>query len=98
VTGDKGQSVPDAVVVVFAADREKWGQLTRFVQSARPDQDGRFQIEGLPPGSYLAVALEHLEPGEEGDPERLESFRPAATRVTLREGEKRTIDLKVSTF
>jgi hypothetical protein len=39
VLGDRGEPIADYTVVAFAADRAKWGYLTRFVRSARPDQN-----------------------------------------------------------
>jgi hypothetical protein len=96
VTDGRGSNVADAVVVVFADDREKWTPTTRFIMTARPDQEGRYKVRGLPPGRYLAAAIDYLEPGEERDPELLDRLRPRATRVTLGEGEMKQLDMKVS--
>ena len=63
---------------------------------ARPDQTGRFVIPGLPAASYLAVALEYLEPGQESDPEFLERLKGLGTSVRVGEGEKKTVTLKIS--
>jgi hypothetical protein len=83
---------------VVCDDRARWGPQPRFIRTGRPDQDGRYRIRGLPPGRYLAVALEYLEPGEELDPERLEEFRRDATAVDLREAESRAVDWRVLGF
>ena len=53
-------------------------------------------MTGLPPGRYLAVALEYLEQGSEMDPDLLEQLRSKATDFTLREGETHQLDLKLS--
>ena len=98
VTDSRGQTVIDATVVVFADNREKWGPRSRYIRSGRPDQQGRFTIEGLPPGQYLAIALDSLEPGEEQNPDLLEEWRSAAATITLAEGDARTLDLRLSTF
>lgn len=98
VSDGRGSVSLDGTVIVFADDPEKWGRQTRFIESARPDQQGRFTIRGLPPGRYLAIAVDYLEPGEERDPELLESWRHAATSVTLSEGGTHSLDLQVSTF
>jgi len=95
VTTAKGQPTSDYVVVLFAQDASKWGMMTRFVQSVRPDQSGKFRVKGLPAGDYLAVALEYLEPGEESDPEVLERLRPQATAVAIGEAEAKTLNLKI---
>ena len=61
VQDDRGRPLTDYAVVAFSPDSSKWGYQTRFVRSARPNQDGRFDLEGLPPGDYLVAALEYLE-------------------------------------
>ena len=69
---------------------------SRFVRSARPSQDGRYNLRGLPPADYYVVALRDLEQGEWMDPEFLERVRDAAIRVSFNEGEKKVQDLKTS--
>jgi len=98
VSDDSGAVALDATVVVFAEDSGKWGPHSRFIQSARPDQRGRFTIKGLPPGEYVAIALEYLEPGEERDPDLLEAWRRGGTKFTLSEGETRALDVSLSGF
>jgi hypothetical protein len=92
----RGAAVSDYTVVAFAAERAKWGYQTRFVRSARPDQDGRFSIRALPPGDYLVVALEYVETGQELDPEQLEKWRTHGTKVTLAEGEAKPLSLTLA--
>jgi len=96
VSTDRSALALDATVVVFADDETKWGPHSRFIESARPDQHGQFKIRGLPPGKYVAIAVEYLEPGDERDPELLAGWRPHGTALTLSEGETRTLDLKLS--
>jgi hypothetical protein len=76
----------------------KWGPQSRFIGSARPDQQGRFTIKGLPPGRYVAIAVGYLEPGEERDPDLLDAWRRHATPFTLSEGQTHVLDLKLSAF
>jgi protocatechuate 3,4-dioxygenase beta subunit len=92
----KGEPLSDYVVVAFASDSRKWGTYTRFVRTARPDQSGGFKVTGLPPEDYLVIALDYLEPGEEGDTELLERLRAGATPVSIADGGSKAIDLKLS--
>jgi Carboxypeptidase regulatory-like domain len=92
----QARPVSDYVVVAFAADNTKWGYQTRFIRSTRPNQDGRFSMKGLPPEDYLVIALEYLEAGEESDPEQLEKWKNAATRVSVKDGEQKVLSLKLS--
>jgi hypothetical protein len=96
VQDSRARPVTDYVVVAFSSDNTKWGYMTRFVRTARPNQDGRFSIKGLPPDDYLVVALEYLEPGEESDPEQLERWRAAATRIPLADADTKAVDLTLS--
>jgi hypothetical protein len=98
VSDDGGGVALDATVIVFADDSGKWGPHSRFIESARPDQQGRFTIRGLPPGRYVAIAVGYLQPGEERDPDVLEAWRLGATPFTLSEGETHALDLRLSAF
>jgi hypothetical protein len=96
LSDDKGQPVAEGTVVVFAEQADKWSEDSRFVKSARLDQQGQYEIKGLPPAAYLAVALDYVEDGIWNDPEFLESLRRYATKVTLAEGEARSVPLKLT--
>ncbi len=93
----KGAPLVDGTVIVFAADSEKWSEDSRFVRFARPDSDGNFSIKGLPPGEYLAAAVDYVEEGMWNDPEYLESIRRYGQKVTLGDADARTVSLKVVT-
>jgi hypothetical protein len=88
-----GKVATDYTVVVFAADARLWTAPTRFVRAARPDTSGTFLLNGLPRGDYLVTAVDYLEPGEEGNPALLEELRTSAARVSIADGEARTLSL-----
>jgi hypothetical protein len=96
VQDSRARPITDFVVVAFTPDSAKWGYMSRYVRSVRPNQEGRFSIKGLPPDEYHLVALEYLEQGEEGDPEQLEKWKAGATRARLAEGEPKVLTLKLS--
>ena len=84
----------DRIVVVFADDSTRWAYPSRYVRTTRADEQGRFQIAGLPPGErYLALALDYLEDGDEQDELLLDQLRSRATTFSLSEGEQRSIYL-----
>ena len=91
---DKGAPLADGTVIVFADDAAKWSDDSRWVRAVRPDQDGRYEVQGLPPGDYLAVAVDYVEEGLWNDPEYLESIRRHGQRLTLGEAESRSLSLK----
>jgi hypothetical protein len=96
VTDDRGRTVTDALVVVLADDPERWGARSRFVQTARPDQNGLFTVRALPAARYVAVAVDYLEAGEETNPDMLAQLRQMGERFTLADGESRNLTLEVT--
>jgi hypothetical protein len=96
VSGPSGQ-VKDYTVVMFATDQEKWTLAqSRWVTSTRPDQEGLFRVNNLPPGQYYAVAVEYVAQGEWQDPEWLLRASKSASKFTIDEGGVLTVDLKLS--
>jgi hypothetical protein len=86
----------DFTVIVFPDDEGLWAAPSRYVRSARPDQQGLFKIRALPPHDrYLAVAVDYLEQGEETDAELLASLKGQATALQLRSGDTATVSLKL---
>jgi hypothetical protein len=90
----RGDPAIDATVVVYAEDRERWWPGTRYIRAAQPDREGRFLLTSLPPGRYVAVAVDALRDGDHTDPEVLATLAPVGTRVELRAGETRAIVLR----
>ena len=58
---------------------------------------GGYKLAALPPGDYYAVALDTVDMQGVSDPDFLESLIQSATRFSLREGETKTLDFKIST-
>jgi hypothetical protein len=95
--GDAGstKAIP-STVVVFADDETKWAYPSRFVRTARADNQNAFQVTALPPNlDYRAIAVDFLEDGEEADPEFLKRMRERGTRFSLRDGERRSVELRL---
>jgi hypothetical protein len=91
---DKGAPLQDGTVIVFADEPAKWWDDSRWVRAVRPDQQGRYQIQGLPPGDYLAVAVDYVEDGIWNDADYLESIRRHGQKITLGEAATRSLALK----
>jgi hypothetical protein len=96
VTDDKGAAADESTVVVFASDASRWTPRSRYIRMARPDQNGQFLVEGLPPGEYRAVAVDVIEEGEWTDPAFLEAMAGPASKLSLEKGARRTHDLRLT--
>lgn len=89
-----GAKTGERWVVAFSANPQHWFAHSRRVAGVRSDLEGGYSIRNLPAGEYMVVSPEVLEPGEWFDREVLERLTPHASRITLAEGERRTMDLR----
>jgi hypothetical protein len=101
VSDARNQPVGDYTVVVVATDRGRWHPQSRFMSFTRPGPDGGFVVRGLPPAEYFVMAVDRMQ-GNEGsgewqDPMFLDSMAPRATRVTVSEGQKLSVSVKLIT-
>jgi hypothetical protein len=100
VADDRGAPAAGARVIVFSTDRARWYPASRFLRIATAGADGTFTTVGLPFGSYYAAAMAALPPGgDDGwqDPQVLESLVPRASSVTVRDGEKQMLSMRLPT-
>ncbi|HZT78249.1 MAG TPA: carboxypeptidase-like regulatory domain-containing protein [Vicinamibacterales bacterium] len=95
VTDTEGKIVRDAVVIVFAQDPTRWTVQTRWLSTTRPGPDDTFRARLLP-GDYYAVAMTDVENGAWTDADFLALAREHATKFSVADGEKKTLDLAVS--
>ena len=95
VRDSRGQPLTDYVLVVFAEDARLWGTHSRHVAMARPNQNGAFRVQGLPPGRYLAAAVPALENGMQNDIGLLGQLRARAKTFSLAEGQTLTLNLEM---
>jgi hypothetical protein len=87
----------DGTVLLFPGDASKWYEGSRFVRTARPDQQGRYRIPGILTGEYLAVALDYVEQGTWNDPEYLASIQRHARKINLADAAPQALTLRVAT-
>jgi hypothetical protein len=96
VTGSASGPVKDYTLVIFSDDPQRWTlPNSRYIAGRRPDQNGRFEVKSLPPGSYYAAAVDYLPDGEWNDPEVLERLKANAKKFSIDEGESKTLELKI---
>jgi hypothetical protein len=92
-----GRPTADLSIVLFAADRAMWFAGSRRVRPpVRPATDGRFTFTGLAPGEYYLAALTDVSANDLANPQFLEQIVPAAVKVTVGHGERKTQDLRIA--
>ena len=89
---------PDATaeVVVLPADSLAWkeiGVTVRRGRVERVDRTGAFSFTGLPAGEYFVAVIPANSPSDPQDPAFLDVLSRSATRVTLADGGKASVQL-----
>jgi len=111
VTDERAAPVRDYAVYVFATDRDKWFEGSRWVKLARAAADGTFTAPSLPPGDYWVAAIDRVNTPAPGltdgslatgpanlvDAEWLTMLSSSATRTTLGQGQSQTVTLRLLT-
>jgi len=92
----KNAPTTEGTVIVFSTNAEKWTDGSRYVRAARPDQQGQWHVNGMPPGEYYAVAFDAVEQDQWYEAEYLNAIQRYAQRVVVASGEARTINLKLT--
>jgi hypothetical protein len=93
VTNDKGVSVANASVV--AVPETRFRKRPDRYQHASSDQDGRFTLRGLRPGTYSLFAWEVLDGDAYFDREFLKAAEGHETVIKIEKSSHQTLPLKV---
>ena len=96
VQDNNGAPIGDYTVVAFHEHRPMGTpdsiRSQRAARPGRPIHDSRAAARD----EYFVVALEYVETGQEFDPEQLANWKALATTVELREGDTKTLSLKLA--
>ena len=93
----KNQPDDGALVLLFPSDpqrRSNYGPGARRMRSTRPSASGEFSFTSLPAGDYYVVAIPDEHAVDWQDTGSLDLFARMATRLTIAEGDQRTVDLR----
>ena len=92
------QAVAGATVIILPVNPGGAAVWTpNRTRETRTSSYGVFTVAGLSPGEYLAVAIDDAVAEGWQDPAMIAVLRTQATRLTLRDGEAKTVQLKMST-
>jgi protocatechuate 3,4-dioxygenase beta subunit len=93
VTNARGEPAPGVVAILFPQEIAIRRRINP--RTARTDNDGKFVFRAMRPGDYYLAAVTQMENGRALDPEYQESIAASALRVSLSDGEAKTMDVRV---
>ena len=93
VLNDKNDPVSGATVVLVPDSRKR--SQEHLFKSASTDQNGRFSLQGIPPGDYKLFAWEDVEDGIWFDPDFLKSREEKGETVKVEARQTTTKQLSV---
>jgi hypothetical protein len=99
VRNASGAQDPSATVMLFPADRSRWTdygslQASRTIKSERTNRAGMFALADVAPGDYFLAAVADAALESWPSPAFFETLTKLAQRVSLSEGERRSVDLR----
>lgn len=95
VRDERGSPAAEALVIALPPSSAQWTRASRRFRVTRTDAAGRFEIRGLPPGEYFAVASIHLDERDVYRRETIESVIAAVVPFAVAEDTVRTLDLAI---
>jgi hypothetical protein len=93
VSDRKGDPATSVQVVLIPETRFR-RQLDRFL-AVSTDESGYFELAGVPPGRYTALAFEQIEPGRYFDDEFIGRIAEQGLPITSAKGSHQTIMLRL---
>ena len=95
VADQHGAPVTEYTVLAFPENQDFWRVQSRRIMTARPDQNGKYQLRGLPAGAYYLAIIDPAQQGEWFEPAFLQQQVVGAKRFTLGDGQTTTEDFTV---
>jgi hypothetical protein len=98
VAGTVQRSGVDAAVAIFPADFQSWiasGMSSRRARLVDADKNGTFDADGLVGGDYAVAAIDANTAVDLQNPADIEALARIATRVTLGDGDQKTVSLSI---
>ena len=92
-----GKPMKGMSILLFGTDRAVWSRESLRVRAPiLQADDGSFRFLNLPPGEYFLGVMTDVDPRQAGDPALLEQLAPAAIRIAIGPGEKKTQDIRIA--
>jgi protocatechuate 3,4-dioxygenase beta subunit len=81
------------VWVVLVPDEAHRNQGRRLFKQNTTDQYGHFELRGIAPGDYKLFSWNEVEQGAWADPDFLKPFEDKGEKVSLQEGDAKSVEL-----
>ena len=94
VADGKGDPVKGATVLL-RPDTKKQDLLALLLKTVTTDQNGRFKISSIAPGSYHLISFDGVDSMEVQDPELMQQHESAAVKLEIKPSAKESGTLKV---
>jgi hypothetical protein len=97
VTTPTGQIDSAALVLLFPTDSSRWRANppgNRRMRSARVTENGDFSFGSVPVGEYYVAVVADEDAADWQEPDFLDAVSRSATRVTINDGDQKTITLR----
>jgi hypothetical protein len=98
LAGTVQRSGVDAAVAIFPADFQNWiasGMSSSRARLVDADKNGTFDVDGLVGGDYAVAAIDASTSVDLQNPADIEALARIATRVTLGDGDQKTLSLAI---
>jgi len=90
-----GKPAADVTVGMLPNVASARGYRTDMHKTTLTDASGHFQLRGLPPGDYKIFAWEEADKEAIMDLDFVRGYEEKGTRLEIRDGEKKTVELNV---
>jgi hypothetical protein len=87
------EGLPAVGVWVVLVPNGKHRKRLSLYKEAQTDQHGQFLLRGISPGDYTLFSWNEVEAGAWEDPDFLKAFEDKGEKVTVQEGEAKSINL-----
>ena len=88
--------VANALVVIIPAAQQYWTRTSRHLAAVRTGAGGQYQVRGLPPGEYRAVASVDLDERDAYRREVLKEVAQRGSELSLGASGERSLDLALT--
>jgi len=90
-----GDSLPAAGVYVVAIPDAPHRDSERRYRSELTDQNGRFLLRGIAPGEYRIFSWDSIDDFDWYDAEQVKPYESKGARISVEEGDRKTVQLTV---